>query len=151
MCSRFRSACFLSLALLSFSNLVCTAAEGKAPPPPSNAVTATPAAIAGRYVGKWQSGPDSGGALRITLKPAEAGGWAAEASFTFEGTTIPTTMKSAKVDGAKLQLVFDWVLDGTKGQSTLTGELSGDKLGGTYQTITDNPSSGTWSVTRQAG
>ena len=73
----------------------------------------------------------------------------AEVSFTFQESEIPCKVTSFKVDGAKIEIVVDWTIDGSPGQSRLIGEFSGAKLEGTYQSETpDTRSSGTWAVTR---
>jgi hypothetical protein len=139
----------LAPTLLFLSLCACAllpAADNAAPPP---AAAAAPASLAGHYAGTWK-GPDAtGGALRLALKRDAAGAWTAEAAFTFEANEVPMKLKSVQVDGAKIKLEFDWVIDGTTGQSKLTGEAAGGTLSGTYQTVTEPPSSGTWSVTRK--
>ena len=73
----------------------------------------------------------------------------AEASFTFEDASIATKVKSIKVEGAKLEIIFEWEIQGTPGESKLTGELAGDKLQGTYASKTaSSNSNGTWTATR---
>jgi hypothetical protein len=79
---------------------------------------------------------------------ADETGWAGEASFTFQGKEIPATVKSVKVEGAKVVLVLEYGIEGNAGGSTLTGELAADKLAGTFAT-NDGGEGGTWSVTRQ--
>ena len=117
----------------------------------SSSIAAEKAAVsqfAGHYVGTWKGPSETQGDLRITLKQDAAARWTAEAVFTYEGSEVPTKMKSVTVDGAKIVLVFDWKIGDTPGQSTLKGELAGTKLAGTYQTATETPSSGTWSAVR---
>jgi hypothetical protein len=134
----FRAALF---AFAAFVASLSVAAEDKAPP-------AAKASLAGAFAGTWQGPGESGGKLRVKFKP-DGAGWAAEASFTFRDVVIPTTSKSVKVDGTKVVLVFSWVIENDAGESTMTGELTGDKLAGTYETKSSgDPSQGTWSVTR---
>lgn len=123
------------------------AAEGAAVPRAASKAAAS-AAIAGKYAGTWKGPEDSGGTLRIALKQEAGGQWTVEASFTFENNEVPTKTKSVQVDGTKVNLAFTWAIDGSPGESQLTGELVGDKLSGTYKTINETPSSGTWTVTR---
>jgi len=124
------------------------AAETKSAPPAAGKATAGPA-LAGEYAGVWKGKEESTGALRIKLKPGTAAAWAAEAWFTFEGAEVATTMKSIRVEGAKIEMVFGWLIQGTAAQSTLTGELTGDVLEGKYEsTSEEGAASGTWKVMR---
>jgi hypothetical protein len=139
------------LSILSLLGVVTSAAlvaaEKNAPVPPA-ATDPAKNPIAGNYTGTWQSSSGANGKLRLTLKP-HGSGWGAEASFSFEGVEATTKMKSVKVDGTKLELEFEWELRGDPGESKLTGELSGEKLSGTYQSKSGSePTHGTWTVTR---
>ena len=137
------------LALSFFGSPLLPAAETKAVPPSAEGSAAAKSALAGQYVGKWKGADDASGELRIMLKRDDAGAWVAESSFTFEGTQVPTKMKSIEVDGAKVRLVFAWDMQGTEGQSKLTGELTGDTMQGTYATSgAAGESSGTWQIKR---
>ncbi|MBL9201351.1 MAG: hypothetical protein JNL39_12645 [Opitutaceae bacterium] len=108
------------------------------------------AGFAGRFAGTWKA--DEGGAagdLEITLRRDERSGWAAEPVFTFEGTRIPGAAKSVEIAGRRLVIVFDWRIQDTSGQSTVTGTLDGDALGGAYESKTaDGTTRGTWSLRR---
>lgn len=141
----------LVLCLFALSGPAAISAEKSVPPRAEGAAPAPKAsrALAGYYSGTWKGPEATGGDLRLTLKLDSGEPWVTAAVFTFEGAEVPMKMKSMQADGTKVVLVFDWVIDGSQGQSTLTGELVGDKLSGTYQTKTETPSSGTWSVTRQ--
>ena len=116
---------------------------------PKSSPAPAPSSLAGNYVGEWKATGDSTGELRIKLKQ-EGTTWAAEALFTFQSADVPTQMKTVVIDGTKVVLVFDWQIQGTPGQSTITGELKGDSLQGTFETKSpEGPSSGTWKVTRK--
>jgi hypothetical protein len=110
--------------------------------------TAASETLAGKYVGTWQSGPD-GGQLRITLMK-DAAAWTAESSFTVGESQITGKVVRVAVDGSKLTMVIAWELNGTPGESRLTGEMvEGKKFDGTFESTTpDGNSSGTWTVTR---
>ena len=125
------------------------AAETKAVSPSAEGNAAAKSSLVGQYVGKWKGADDASGELRITLKRDDAGAWIAESSFTLEGSSVTSKMKSIEVDGAKVRIVFDWEVQGTAGQSKVTGELTGDTLQGTYATSgAIGESSGTWQVKR---
>lgn len=136
----------LLVFLLGVESSVVAAEKPSAPA--ASAPAAASAAVAGKYAGTWKGPEDSGGTLRIALKQEAGGPWTAEAWFTFENTPVPTKTKSVQVDGTKVLLAFTWAIDGSPGESQLTGELAGDKLSGTYKTINESPSNGTWTVTR---
>jgi hypothetical protein len=136
--------------LVLLSILAPSAAFGAEEKKPAPSADAAKALVAGDYAGMWKSSGSATGKLNVKLKP-HGEGWGAEASFTFEESTIATKMKSVKVDGTKVELVFEWDSRGTPSESKLTGEATGDKLAGTFESKTgDNLSSGTWSVTRAA-
>lgn len=137
----------ISVLLTFLLGVGSAAAAADKPAVPRVAAAASPA-IAGKYVGTWKGPEASGGALRIALKQEAGGQWTSEAAFTFENTEVPTKTKSVQVDGTKLLLIFTWAIDGSSGESHLSGEFAGDKLSGTYKTINETPSSGTWTVTR---
>ncbi len=135
--------------MLTCSKALAAEANALAPATPGSLANAAASpAIAGKYAGTWKGPEDSGGTLRIALKQVAGGQWTVEASFTFENTEVPTRTKSVQVDGTRVNLAFTWAIDGSPGESQLTGELAGDKLSGTYKTINESPSSGTWTVTR---
>ena len=117
------------------------------PPAVGNASSSVAPALAGEFAGTWGNDTD-GGKLRLLLKQNGATP-TAEVSFTFQASDIPCKVTSFKVNGAKIEIVVDWTIDGSPGQSRLIGEFSGAKLEGTYQSETpDTRSSGTWTVTR---
>lgn len=129
----FTTAC---VAVLVFLSSLAIAAEKPAAP-----------SLAGSYSGTWKGPSNSQGDLRFTLKQGAAQ-WTAEAVFTYENVEVPTKMKTVTVDGAKVVMVFDWKIEDSPGESTLSGEFAEGKLSGTYRTQTETPSSGTWSATR---
>jgi hypothetical protein len=55
-------------------------------------------------------------------------------SFTVSDQDVKTKITSLKVDGAKLEIVYEFDLQGTVLQSTINGELDGQTLKGKYQT-----------------
>ena len=132
------------------------AAVPSAPAPAAARAAAAPVlkaavntSLGGQYAGKWTSTEGTSGELRIKLRPGSAANWIGEAMFTYESADIPGTVKSIEADGSKLRMVFDWQIQGTAGQSTLVGELTGDTLKGTYETKgVAGASRGTWSATR---
>lgn len=106
-------------------------------------------ALAGQYKGTWKSADATSGDLRLEFKAKDDATWTADASFTYEGTTFPTRMKMVRVEGAKIELLFEWDVDGSPAQSRVNGELDGATLQGSYVTSgAAGDTRGTWSVTR---
>lgn len=138
----------IPIALLSLflANVpVALAAETR---PPAMAPAAA-ASLAGEFSGEWMGENGSSGSLKLTFKPGKDATWEMAATFTFEGSAIPTVTKSVVVDGSKLEAVFAWDVQGSSASSKLTGELKDDRLEGTYDsTTTDGAAKGKWKVTR---
>lgn len=133
----------LLLALCFAAATITPAAETKA------AARAPAPSLAGEFAGEWMGENGVGGKLKLALKAGKDAAWAMEASFTFDGTVIPTTIKSVKVEGAKLETEFAWDVQGTSASSKLKGELKGEVIEGTYEsTTTEGAGKGTWKVTR---
>jgi len=137
-------------ALLTLAVFSATLVSDAVTPPPSSAEaeSGVKRSIAGEYAGTWQSDTDSG-KFRLTLKQ-EGGVWTAESSFTFHDAEIPTKASALKIDGAKVELVLDWEMEGATSQSRLIGEWSGNKIDGIYDSKSaDSVTTGTWTVTRK--
>jgi hypothetical protein len=102
--------------------------------------------IAGSYKGTW-AGAASGGDFHLTVKsPTDA-----QVGFTIEGKEVPCKILSLKIDGASMEMVYEFDLQGTKLQSATKGTLKGKTLEGTYTTSAgDSPvDTGTWKTTAQ--
>lgn len=126
---------------------VLFSADKKAAPVPT--APAAQAGLLGEFSGEWRGKDDSSGTLKVKFSRGQDAAWTAQSVFAFEGTEIPTTTKSVKVDGVKVELVFAWQVQGTSAASTLKGELQGDKLEGTYESTTaEGAATGTWKTTR---
>lgn len=104
----------------------------------------------GTYKGTY-TGAGGGGDIHLTLKPDGKGGFSAEVGFTIMGEEVPAKITSMKVDGAKIEMVYDFDLQGAKLQSAMQGTLSGKTLTGTYKTSADGAAvdEGTWKTTAQ--
>ncbi len=135
------------LALAAFTVAVSVAADSNTTPPaPYPAVTAS--SLAGKYSGNWQITGGESGELELNFKP-DAANWTVEASFTFQGTKVPTKVKDVKVNGAKVEMTFTYLIEGNPGETVLVGELADGKLTGTFQTRgSGDPSEGTWKAAR---
>jgi hypothetical protein len=105
---------------------------------------------AGTYKGTYTGGA-GGGDLHMTLKADGKGGLTGDVGFTVAGEEVAVKMASMKVDGSKLQMVWEFDLQGAKLQSASEGTLSGTTLTGTYKTSADGQvvDQGTWKTTLQ--
>ncbi len=67
------------------------------------------------------------------------------------GEEVPGKFTPLKVDGAKIEMAYDFDLQGTKLQSAGEGALKGKTLEGTYKTSADGAAidQGTWKTTLQ--
>src|SRR5579859_2555300 len=90
------------------------------------------AGLAGKYTGTW-SGAQSEGKIKVALAQAEDT-WTADVSFTLGDQEVKCTTVSVKVDGEKLVIVYDFSVSGLEAESTITGQLKGASLEGTYST-----------------
>jgi hypothetical protein len=89
----------------------------------------------------------------VSLKQAEDGAWKSEVVFAFGSEDIKTKITSVTVDGSRVKIVYEFDLDGNGLESTLTGELKGTTLAGSYHTKATADGSavdeGTWKATAQ--
>ncbi len=91
------------------------------------------AGLAGKYSGTW-TGAQSSGAIKVALSQGEKGAWKADVSFTLGDQDVKCDVVSVKVEGEKVVLVYDFSVSGFEAQSTITGQLKGTTLEGTYST-----------------
>jgi hypothetical protein len=95
--------------------------------------SAAAADFAGTYKGTWTGG-QADGEITMTFRSADDGAAKADVSFTIAGQSVKCNVTSVKVDGSKIEVVYDFDLGDTKLQSTATGRLNGKTLEGTYKT-----------------
>jgi hypothetical protein len=109
------------------------------------------AGIEGTYKGSWSGAAN--GDFRLTLEPGGNGDWNADVVFTIGTDEVKTKIKSVKVDGPKIDIVYTFDLQGTALQSAVTGQLTGKTLEGTYKTIAVADGApvdeGTWKASAQ--
>jgi hypothetical protein len=135
------------VALVAFSVAIGIAADPK-PTPTAPNPSAVVSSLAGKYLGIWQSAGGDGGELELNFKP-DAGNWAVDASFTFQGAKVPTKVKDVKVNGPKVEMTFTYMIEDNPGETRLVGELADGKLTGTFQTRgSDDTNVGTWKAAR---
>ena len=110
---------------------------------------------AGTYQGDWASDASGvRGGFRMTLKAAGEGKWQGEVTFTIAEMEFKTTVKSLKIEGAKIEMSYEYELGDGAGRlmSTITGALEGAKVEGRYQakTVPDGAvvDEGAWKAAR---
>jgi hypothetical protein len=102
------------------------------------------------YKGTW-NGPSGGGDFIVTIKSDGKGGLAADLSFTVGGEAVTGKVASSKVDGAKVEIVYDFDVQGTRLQTSTQGTLTGKTLYGTYKSTAEGQTidEGTWKTAAQ--
>lgn len=107
----------------------------------------------GKYQGKWEGSSGASGDFKLTLASGAGGGWSSEVLFSLGGTDVKCQVKSVTVNESKIRVVYTFDLQGTQLESTIEGEQSGEKLGGTYKTrvVADGSAvdEGSWQTTAQ--
>jgi len=91
---------------------------------------------------RWGPAYDAGGA---------DGTWKCEAGFTVEGTDIKTATQALKVQDSKIDVSYDFEVQGATLRSHMTGDFADGIFKGRYETIIvggDAVDAGTWNVTR---
>src|SRR5579884_2545859 len=96
-------------------------------------LTASAADLSGTYKGTW-SGGQANGDITMTFRATAEGPAKADVSFTISGQDVKCNVKSVKMDGSKLEIVYEFDLGDIKLQSTATGEVKDKVLEGTYKT-----------------
>jgi hypothetical protein len=109
------------------------------------------AGLAGTYKGTYSGSAGASGDFVVSLTQAENGEWKSEVTFTLGGQDVKTKITSLKVDGSKVTIVYEFDLQGTALESTITGELNAGALAGDYHTkvVADGSAvdEGTWKAT----
>lgn len=112
-------------------------------------VTAPKSNLAGEYVGEWHGQDQSTGAVRLKIVGGPNAAWTGSVVFTYGPVDVPTTIKSVRVDGNKVEAVFSWEVEGTAASTKLVGELTGDQMEGSYESTTaEGAATGKWKATR---
>lgn len=134
----------VALSLLAPAGLSAADARAAVAAPTQSAQS-----LAGDYAGKWKGENEVSGNIRLKLSQAADGKWSASAVFTYEGTEVPTTTKSVKVEGSTVELVMGWEIQGVSSSTKLMGELKDGSLQGKYESATsESAATGTWSAKR---
>ncbi len=106
------------------------------------------AGLAGTYKGTYSGSAGASGDFVVSLTQGGNGDWKSEVTFTLGGADVKTKVTSLAVDGSKVKIVYEFDLQGTALESTVTGELNGSTLAGEYHTkvVADGSAvdEGTW-------
>jgi len=106
---------------------------------------------AGTYKGTYSGSAGASGDFVVSLTQTGSGEWKSEVTFTLGGADVKTKITSLTVDGSKVKIVYEFDLQGTGLESTVTGELTGGTLSGDYHTkvVADGSAvdEGTWKAT----
>ncbi|HWY48018.1 MAG TPA: hypothetical protein VNX70_11585 [Bryobacteraceae bacterium] len=107
--------------------------------------------LGGTYKGSYSGSAGASGDFVISLTKADGGEWKSEVTFTLAGADVKTKITSLAIDGSKVKIVYEFDLQGTALESTVTGELNGATLAGDYHTkvVADGSAvdEGTWKTT----
>ncbi len=112
-----------------------------------NLMPAADALAAGNYKGSW-TGANGGGDFHMTLTDDGKGGFTGTVGFTINSTEVPGKITTLKVTGSKIEMSYDFDLDGNKLTSAAAGTLKGKSLEGSYKTTAggQDVDTGTWKV-----
>jgi len=106
--------------------------------------------LAGSYTGEWKSASGAGGVYRMTLAGAD-GKWTCDASFVYEGSEVKTRLHEILLKDSKIDVSYDFEIQGAGLRTRMRGEWNGDAFLGKYETSViggDGVDSGTWSAAR---
>jgi len=108
--------------------------------------------LAGRHAGEWKSGASgSGGAIQFALEAGADGSWKCVLTFGLSGAEVQTTMREVKVKDSKVDLSYDFDIQGVTARSHATAEWDGTAFRGKYETSLPDGTvldSGTWNASR---
>jgi hypothetical protein len=109
--------------------------------------------LAGRYAGEWKSGATGiVGAYRMTLALSRADRtWNCDASFVYEGSEVKTRLHEIALKDSKIDVSYDFAIQGADLRTRMTGEWNGNAFIGKYETSVlggDGVDYGTWSAAR---
>ena len=110
--------------------------------------------LAGRFAGEWKSASsENGGAIQFALDPQEGAAWKCDLTFFLDSGEVKTVMREVKLQDGKLELAYDFDVQGTTLRSHIKGAWDGATFRGTYETTVSDGSqqvdSGSWSASRK--
>jgi len=110
--------------------------------------------LAGGFVGEWKSvSTEYGGSIQFMLEAQAGGAWKCELTFALNDGEVKTVMREVKLQEGKIELVYDFDVQGTALRSRVRGEWDGMAFRGKYATTLADGSqdvdSGAWSASRK--
>ncbi len=110
--------------------------------------------LAGKFSGEWKSGSsENGGAIQFTLSQQEGGTWKCDLTFALDGGDVKTVSREVKLQDGKIEVAYDFEIQGTTLRSRLKGDWDGTAFHGKYETTTSDGAqqvdSGSWSAARK--
>ena len=110
--------------------------------------------LAGRFAGEWKSATsENGGAIQFALEQQDGGAWKCELTFFLSNGDVKTMMREVQLQDGKIELTYDFDVEGATLRSRVKGEWDGGAFRGKYETTLSDGSqqvdSGTWSASRK--
>jgi hypothetical protein len=110
--------------------------------------------LAGRFAGDWKSASgENGGTIQFALNPQEGAAWKCDLTFSLNDGEVKTLMREVKLQDGKIEVAYDFDVQGTTLRSRLKGEWDGMTFRGKYETTAGDGSqqvdSGSWSASRK--
>ena len=110
--------------------------------------------LAGRFAGEWKSATsENGGTIQFALDPQDGSAWKCDLTFSLSNGEVKTVMREVKLQNGKIELAYDFDVEGTTLRSRVKGEWDGDAFRGKYETTVSDGSqqvdSGAWSASRK--
>jgi len=110
--------------------------------------------LAGRFAGEWKSASsENGEAIQFVLDPQTGGAWKCDLTFSLNNSEVKTVMREVKLLDGKIELAYDFDVQGTTLRSRVTGQWDGMAFRGKYETTVGDGSqqvdSGSWSASRK--
>ena len=91
------------------------------------------------------------GAYHMALAVDADGKWTCDAGFMYEGADVKTQTHELALKDSKIDVSYDFDLQGAGLRTRMTGEWNGTAFAGKYETAViggDGVDSGTWSAAR---
>jgi len=110
--------------------------------------------LAGRFAGEWKSATsDNGGMIQFALDPQDGGAWKCELTFFLDDGEVKTVMREVKLQDGKIEIAYDFDVEGATLRSRVKGEWDGGAFRGKYETTLSDGSqqvdSGSWNASRK--
>lgn len=110
--------------------------------------------LAGRFAGEWKSSSsENGGTIQFALDPQEGAAWKCDLTFFLNSGEVKTLMREVKLQDGKIELAYDFDVEGTTLRSRVKGEWDGGAFRGKYETTVSDGAqpvdSGSWSASRK--